>query len=123
MMMAMLEVRPGDRRGQHGRPEAESDTTPASTVLIAEILGSILPKGVFNVICGDRDTGRMMVEHPTPAMASITGSVRAGMWVAESASKDLKRVEMRERLVIARDITEEGAAEEFAGRWNGIAGL
>ncbi|GFH35429.1 gamma-aminobutyraldehyde dehydrogenase [Streptomyces pacificus] len=71
-----------------------SDTTPASTVLIAEIIGSIVPKGVFNVICGDRDTGRTMVEHPVPAMASITGSVRAGMQVAESASKDLKRVHL-----------------------------
>ncbi len=52
------------------------------------------PKGVFNVVCGDRETGRLMVEHPTPAMASITGSVRAGMAVAESASKDLKRVHL-----------------------------
>lgn len=71
-----------------------SDTTPASTVLIADIIGSILPTGVFNVITGDRDTGRLMVEHTTPAMASITGSVRAGMSVAESASKDLKRVHL-----------------------------
>jgi betaine-aldehyde dehydrogenase len=71
-----------------------SDTTPASTTLIAEIIGGIVPKGVFNVVCGDRDTGRAMVEHKTPAMASITGSVRAGMQVAESASKDLKRVHL-----------------------------
>ena len=71
-----------------------SDTTPASTVLLAEILGAILPKGVFNVVCGDRDTGRLMVEHPVPAMASITGSVRAGMEVAVSAAKDVKRVHL-----------------------------
>jgi betaine-aldehyde dehydrogenase len=76
-----------------------SDTTPASTVLFAEIIGGVLaelghPQGVFNVICGDRDTGRLMVEHDVPAMASITGSVRAGMQVAESASKDLKRVHL-----------------------------
>ncbi|RFU84934.1 gamma-aminobutyraldehyde dehydrogenase [Streptomyces triticagri] len=71
-----------------------SDTTPASTVLMAEIIGSIVPKGVFNVVTGDRDTGRLMVEHKTPAMASITGSVRAGMQVAESAAKDLKRVHL-----------------------------
>ncbi|MEU6079844.1 gamma-aminobutyraldehyde dehydrogenase [Streptomyces sp. NPDC047108] len=71
-----------------------SDTTPASTVLLAEIIGSVVPKGVFNVVCGDRDTGRLMVEHETPAMASITGSVRAGMQVAETASKDLKRVHL-----------------------------
>ncbi|WAP58595.1 gamma-aminobutyraldehyde dehydrogenase [Streptomyces luomodiensis] len=76
-----------------------SDTTPASTVLIAEIIGGVLaelghPQGVFNVICGDRETGRLMVEHPVPAMASITGSVRAGKQVAESASKDVKRVHL-----------------------------
>ncbi|MCC3651431.1 MULTISPECIES: gamma-aminobutyraldehyde dehydrogenase [Streptomyces] len=71
-----------------------SDTTPASTVLLAEILGSVLPKGVFNVVCGDRDTGRLMVEHPVPAMASITGSVRAGTEVAASAAKDVKRVHL-----------------------------
>lgn len=76
-----------------------SDTTPASTVLIAGIVGEVLaelghPRGVFNVVCGDRETGRLMVEHPVPAMASITGSVRAGMQVAESASKDLKRVHL-----------------------------
>src|SRR5690606_28737713 len=71
-----------------------SDTTPASTVLMAEIMGQFLPKGVFNALCGDRDTGRAMVEHPTPAMASITGSVRAGIQVAESAAKDVKRVHL-----------------------------
>ncbi|MCC4320552.1 gamma-aminobutyraldehyde dehydrogenase [Streptomyces malaysiensis] len=76
-----------------------SDTTPASTVLIAEIIGGVLaalghPQGVFNVICGDRETGRLMVEHPVPAMASITGSVRAGKQVAESASRDVKRVHL-----------------------------
>ncbi|MFE7125652.1 gamma-aminobutyraldehyde dehydrogenase [Streptomyces sp. NPDC057617] len=71
-----------------------SDTTPASTVLLAEIIGAIVPKGVFNVLCGDRDSGRTMVEHPIPAMVSITGSVRAGAQVAGSAAKDVKRVHL-----------------------------
>ncbi len=71
-----------------------SDTTPASTVFLAEVMGQILPRGVFNVVCGDRDTGRLMVEHPVPAMASITGSVRAGTQVAGSAAKDVKRVHL-----------------------------
>ncbi|GAA2458036.1 gamma-aminobutyraldehyde dehydrogenase [Streptomyces macrosporus] len=76
-----------------------SDTTPASTVLLAEIVGEVLreaglPGGIFNVVCGDRDTGRLMVEHPTPAMVSITGSVRAGMEVAGSAARDVKRVHL-----------------------------
>jgi betaine-aldehyde dehydrogenase len=71
-----------------------SDTTPMSTLLLAEVAQEFLPAGVFNVICGDRDTGRALVEHPIPAMASITGSVRAGMEVAASAAKDVKRVHL-----------------------------
>ncbi|MGY0070037.1 gamma-aminobutyraldehyde dehydrogenase [Streptomyces sp. QTS137] len=93
MMMAVWKFAPAIAAGNTVVLKP-SDTTPASTVLLAEILGSVLPTGVFNVVCGDRDTGRTMVEHETPAMASITGSVRAGMQVAESASKDLKRVHL-----------------------------
>ncbi len=101
-----------------------SDTTPASTVLMAEIMGEILPRGVFNVICGDRDTGRLMVEHRTPAMASVTGSVRAGMQVAESASKDLKRVHLelggKAPVVVFEDVDIPKAVEgiSVAGFFN-----
>ena len=34
-----------------------SETTPASTLMLAEILAEHLPPGVLNVVCGDRDTG------------------------------------------------------------------
>ncbi len=71
-----------------------SDTTPASTLLLAEIASEFLPKGVFNVVTGSRDTGRALVEHDIPQMVSITGSVRAGMEVAKSAAADLKRVHL-----------------------------
>ncbi len=71
-----------------------SDTTPQSTLLLAEIASEFLPAGVFNVITGDRTTGAKMIEHPTPQMVSITGSVRAGMEVAKAASSDLKRVHL-----------------------------
>ncbi|MEV7179462.1 gamma-aminobutyraldehyde dehydrogenase [Kitasatospora sp. NPDC093679] len=98
MMMAVWKFAPAIAAGNTVVLKP-SDTTPASTVLLAEIIGGILkdmelPAGVFNVICGDRETGKLMVEHPTPAMASITGSVRAGIQVAESASKDVKRVHL-----------------------------
>jgi betaine-aldehyde dehydrogenase len=71
-----------------------SDTTPASTLLLAEIASEFLPAGVFNVVTGSRDTGRAMIEHEIPQMVSITGSVRAGMEVAKSAALDLKRVHL-----------------------------
>jgi betaine-aldehyde dehydrogenase len=71
-----------------------SDTTPYSTLLMAELMGEFLPPGVFNVVCGDRDTGRALVAHPVPQMVSITGSVRAGKEVAAAAAGDLKRVHL-----------------------------
>ncbi|WP_148614525.1 gamma-aminobutyraldehyde dehydrogenase [Nocardioides rubriscoriae] len=71
-----------------------SDTTPASSTLLAEICQEFLPPGVLNVVCGDRGTGRLLVEHRTPQMVSITGSVRAGMEVAGSAAADVKRVHL-----------------------------
>ncbi len=97
-----------------------SDTTPASTVRMAELIAEsgALPPGVLNVICGDRDTGRALVEHPTPSMVSITGSVRAGMQVAGSAAKDVKRVHLelggKAPVVVFDDADLEAAAEAIA---------
>jgi len=71
-----------------------SDTTPLTAVLLAEVAASVLPPGVLNVVCGDRDTGRLVVGHPTAAMVSITGSTAAGRQVAASAAEDLKRVHL-----------------------------
>jgi len=71
-----------------------SDTTPVSTLLLAEIAAEFFPPGVLNVICGDRDTGRALVSHDVPQMVSITGSVRAGMEVAQAAAAGLKRVHL-----------------------------
>lgn len=71
-----------------------SDTTPSATLLFAEVAAEFLPAGVFNVLTGDRTTGGLMIDHKTPQMVSITGSVRAGMEVAKAASVDLKRVHL-----------------------------
>ncbi|MHB1090755.1 MAG: gamma-aminobutyraldehyde dehydrogenase [Ilumatobacteraceae bacterium] len=95
-----------------------SDTTPASTTLLAEIAAEFLPPGVFNVICGDRDTGRGMVVHDTPSMVSITGSVRAGMEVAAAAAKSLKRVHLelggKAPVIVFDDADVAAAAEVIA---------
>jgi betaine-aldehyde dehydrogenase len=99
-----------------------SDTTPATTTLLAEIAAEFLPPGVLNVVCGDRDTGRAMVSHEVPAMVSVTGSVRAGMEVAEAAAKSLKRVHLelggKAPVVVFDDADIAAAAEGIS-----IAGL
>lgn len=71
-----------------------AETTPRSTLFMAEVMAEFLPAGVFNVVCGDRDTGRAMVTHPRPDMISLTGSVQAGMEVARAAADRLTRVHL-----------------------------
>ena len=71
-----------------------AETTPSSTLFMAEVLAEFLPPGVFNVVCGGRATGQGMVSHPVPAMVSLTGSVRAGKEVAAAAAAGLKRVHL-----------------------------
>ena len=95
-----------------------SDTTPVSTLLMAETMAEFLPSGVFNVICGDRDTGRALVSHPVPQMVSITGSVRAGKEVAAAAAAGLKRVHLelggKAPVIVFDDADPEKAAEAIA---------
>jgi betaine-aldehyde dehydrogenase len=95
-----------------------SDTTPVSSVLMAQIAAEFLPPGVLNVVCGDRDTGRAVVSHRTPAMVSITGSTRAGYEVAQAAAKDLKRCHLelggKAPVIVFDDADLESAAENIA---------
>src|SRR5664279_922046 len=95
-----------------------SDTTPSSTLLLAEVAAEFLPKGVLNVITGDRTTGAAMIDHKTPQMVSITGSVRAGMEVAKAAANDLKRVHLelggKAPVIVFDDADIEKAVEGIA---------
>jgi betaine-aldehyde dehydrogenase len=95
-----------------------SDTTPASTVLLAELAAEHLPPGVVNVVCGDRETGRALMTHPIPAMVALTGSVRAGREVAAGAAEDLKRVHLelggKAPLLIFADADIDAAAKAIA---------
>jgi betaine-aldehyde dehydrogenase len=95
-----------------------SDTTPASTVHMAELFADILPSGVFNVVCGDRDTGAALVGHPIPAMVSITGSTRAGRAVAHAAADTVKRTHLelggKAPVIVFDDADIASAAEGIA---------
>ena len=95
-----------------------SDTTPVSTVMLAEIAARHFPAGVLNVVCGDRDTGAAVVAHPTPQMVSITGSVGAGRAVAASAGANLKRTHLelggKAPVIVFDDADIAAAAEAIA---------
>lgn len=93
MMMAVWKIAPALAAGNTVVLKP-SETTPETTLLLAEIAAEFFPPGVLNVVLGDRSTGRLVVEHPIPDMVAITGSVRAGIEVAGSAARDVKRVHL-----------------------------
>ena len=120
MMMAVWKFAPAIAAGNTVVLKP-SDTTPVSTLRMAELLADVLPAGVLNVIAGDRDTGRLLVQHDRPDMVAITGSVRAGMQVAAEAAADLKRVHLElggKAPVIVFDDADVAAAAE----WLAVAG-
>jgi betaine-aldehyde dehydrogenase len=117
MMMAVWKFAPALAAG-NTMVIKPSDTTPASTVYMAELFADVLPPGVFNVVCGDRDTGAAAVSHPIPQMVSITGSIAAGKSVARAAADTLKRTHLelggKAPVIVFDDADLEGAAEEIA---------
>ena len=123
MMMAVWKYAPAIAAG-NTTVLKPSDTTPVTTARMAEIItdAGILPLGVLNVVTGDRNTGKALVEHKIPQMVAITGSVRAGMQVAQSAALDVKRVHLelggKAPVVIFDDADIHAAAE-----WIAIAGF
>ena len=117
MMMAVWKFAPALAAG-NALVLKPSDTTPASTLKMAELFGEILPPGVFNVVCGDRDTGAGVVSHEIPQMVSITGSIGAGKAVARAAADTVKRVHLelggKAPVIVFDDADLEAAAEAIA---------
>ena len=117
MMMAVWKIGPALAAGNTVVLKP-SDTTPETTLRLAELAAEFLPPGTFNVVCGDRDTGRALVEHPTPALVAITGSVRAGAEVAMGAAPGIKRVHLelggKAPVVVFDDADLEAAVEGIA---------
>jgi betaine-aldehyde dehydrogenase len=117
MMMAVWKFAPAIAAGNTVVLKP-SDTTPVTTLRLAELAADVLPPGVLNVVCGDRDTGRALVEHRTPQMVAITGSVQAGMQIAGAAARDIKRVHLelggKAPVVVFDDADLDAAAEGIA---------
>jgi 1-pyrroline dehydrogenase len=114
LMMAVWKIAPALAAGNTVVLKP-ADTTPSSTVL----LGSLPPAGLVNVVTGDRDTGRLLVAHPVPAMVSITGSTRAGIEVARTAADTLKRTHLElggnAPVLVFDDVDVPSAVEGIVG--------
>ena len=91
LLLACWKIAPSLRAG-NTMVLKPSPFTPLTTLKLGQLLSSVLPPGVLNVVSGGDDLGRWMTEHPVPRKVSFTGSVETGKKVAASAAPDLKRV-------------------------------
>jgi betaine-aldehyde dehydrogenase len=96
-----------------------AETTPISTVKLAELAGEVLPKGVLNVITGyGQPAGASLVTHPDIEMVSLTGSPETGKWIAKAASDSLKRVHLelggKAPVIVFDDVDMDTAMETIA---------
>jgi betaine-aldehyde dehydrogenase len=97
-----------------------AETTPISTLKLAEYAAEVLPKGVFNVITGHgQPAGSSLVTHPDIDMVSLTGSPETGKWIAKAAADSLKRVHLelggKAPVVVFDDVDMSTALETIAG--------
>jgi len=119
MMMAIWKIGPALATG-NTIVLKPAETTPITTLRLAELAGEILPAGVLNVICGHGDpTGQALVDHPGVDMVSLTGSVDTGKRIAASAAATLKRVHLelggKAPVIVFDDVAMESALETIAG--------
>jgi betaine-aldehyde dehydrogenase len=97
-----------------------AETTPMTTLRLAELTADILPRGVLNVIAGPgRPTGEALIAHPDVDMIALTGSVDTGKHFARTAADTLKRVHLelggKAPVVVFDDVSMESALETIAG--------
>ncbi len=97
-----------------------AETTPLTTLKLAELAAEILPKGVLNVIGGHGEpAGSTLVTHPDVEMVSLTGSPETGKWIAKAAADTLKRVHLelggKAPVVVFDDVDMATAMETIAG--------
>jgi betaine-aldehyde dehydrogenase len=70
-----------------------AELTPLTALKLAEVFGEAgLPPGVFNVLQGAADTGRLLTRHPAIRKVSLTGEVGTGKAVMSNAASSLKYV-------------------------------
>jgi betaine-aldehyde dehydrogenase len=96
-----------------------AESTPITTVKLAEYAAEVLPKGVLNVITGHgQPAGSSLVTHPDIEMVSLTGSPETGKWIAREAADSLKRVHLelggKAPVIVFDDVDLETAMETIA---------
>jgi aldehyde dehydrogenase (NAD+) len=99
-----------------------AETTPLTALLFAEICQQAdLPPGVVNILTGDGDTGRMLVEHPDVNKIAFTGSTGVGQAIQRQIAGSNKRLTLELGGKAANIVFEDAPIDQAVeGIVNGI---
>ena len=100
-----------------------SEITPLSILHWCNVVDSVLPDGVINVITGfGQSAGEPIVKHPDVPVVTFTGSVATGKKIAKFAAENLKKVSLelggKDPMIICDDADIEIAAQ--GASWGGF---
>ena len=104
-----------------------SERDPSVVIRIAELFAQAgLPKGVFNVVNGDKEAVDALLDHPSVSAVSFVGSTSIGHYIYSRGTANGKRVQAlcgaKNHLVIMPDADMEQVADALIGSAYGSAG-
>ena len=91
LLIAIWHILPALRAGNTVVMKPSSYTS-LSTLKMVEVINTVLPKGVLNIVAGKGGLGGWMSEHPGIDKISFTGSTPTGQKIMSAASQTLKRL-------------------------------
>jgi len=95
---------------------------PLSALRLAEIIGDMLPPGVFSVLTGEAEVGAALVGHKDVAMVGLVGSVSTGRSVMRQAAETLKPVQLelggKNAFIAYPDVDPDAAAQAIVDGMN-----
>jgi malonate-semialdehyde dehydrogenase (acetylating) / methylmalonate-semialdehyde dehydrogenase len=104
-----------------------SERTPSPSIRLAELfIEAGFPKGVFNIVHGDKSTVDALIEHPDVAAISVVGSTPVAEYIYAEGAKRGKRVQAlgsaKNHLVVMPDANLDQAVDALINSAYGSAG-
>lgn len=93
-----------------------SPYTPMEALILGEIADEVgLPKGVFSIVTGDIEAGKLLTTDPRVDLVHFTGSDKVGEQIQAQAAPTLKRIVMelggKSALIVREDADIQQAAQ------------
>ena len=91
MMISVWQLAPALRMG-NAVVLKPSEYTPLSVLALVNVINQELPEGLLSVVCGGREVGARLAEHPAVGKIMFTGSTATGKAIIKSSAGTVKRL-------------------------------